>query len=359
MIFNTARTVAPGLPLFLFPGSSQPENTLDIFARSSSLGALCTRPEIGEFRAGGLIMAVFYNDALIVDRYGILPFQALGELRNEDWRFAAGLQFNVFNPIAPNMLTFAVMLGSGNAGNNFPGQFRIERYLHPSDDSQWTIQLAMSDPIATGVITQAPISSIITGAPPLRITEDNGWPSLEGRIAYSVGELTQVGLEQKRALEVGASVLGSQFRTAVPTSPNIVANSFGMGTDFRWRINDRWGVQGEAFLGQGLGFLNGGALQSTNSTTFQAIRSRGAWGEVNYYITPCLHTHWGAGVDDSIDRDLAGSQISLNETVFANIVWDITQQLRVGFEFTWRKTEYVALPDNQGTGFHTQVRWSF
>jgi hypothetical protein len=257
------------------------------------------------------------------------------------------------------MLTFSVLIASGNAGNNFPGQFRIERYLHPSDDSQWTIQFAMSDPIATGVATQNPISALITGTPALRITEDNGWPSLEGRIAYSVGELTQVGLEQKRAVEIGASVVGSQFRTAIPFTPNIVANSFGLGTDFRWRINDRWGVQGEAFVGQGLGFLNAGVLQSTNSTTFQAVRTRGAWGEAYYYITPCLHTHWGAGIDDPIDRDLAGSQISLNETGFANLIWDITKQLRVGFEFTWRKTDYVALPDNQGTGYHTQVQWAF
>jgi hypothetical protein len=359
MLFNTARPVAPGIPLFLLPGTNQPQNTLDIYARSSNIGALISGPQIGEFRAGGLFLAVFYNDALIVDRYGILPMQAFGELRNDDWRFAAGLQFNVFNPLAPNMLTFGLMLGSGNAGNNFPGQFRIERFLYPSDDSQWTIQFAMSDPIATGVITNSPISQIITGSPALRVTEDNGWPSLEGRIAYSMGESTQVGLEQKRALEIGASVVGSQFRTAIPLSPNIVANSFGLGADFRWRVNDRWGLQGEAFVGEGLGYLNGASFQSTNSVTFRSVRSRGGWGEIYYYLTPCLHTHWGGGADNPIDRDLAAGQITLNETAFANLIWDITKQLRVGFEFTWRKTSYVGLPNNEGTGYHTQVQWAF
>jgi len=118
-------------------------------------------------------------------------------------------------------------------------------------------------------------------------------------------------------------------------------------------------VQAEAFVGQGLGFLNAGVLQSTNSATFTAIRSRGGWGEIYYYITPCLHTHWGAAIDDPIDRDLAASQITKNQTGFANIIWDITRQFRVGFEFTWRKTDYVALPDNQGAGFHTQVQWAF
>src|SRR5262245_28727478 len=85
MLYNTARPVAPGIPMFLAPGTVQPQNTLDIFARSSSLGAVLTGPEVGEFRTGGMLMVLFYNDALIDDRYGILPILAYGELRNEDW----------------------------------------------------------------------------------------------------------------------------------------------------------------------------------------------------------------------------------------------------------------------------------
>lgn len=91
----------------------------------------------------------------------------------------------------------------------------------------------------------------------------------------------------------------------------------------------------------------------------QRERSSRAWGEIYYYINPCLHTHWDGGVDDPINRDLAATQITINETAFANIIWDITKQFRVGLEFTWRKTNYLVLPDNEGTGYHTQVQWSF
>jgi hypothetical protein len=359
VLFSTARPVAPGIPLFLAPGSTEPDNTVDVFARPSNIGGIFTGPEIGGFRSGGMLWMFLYNDALIIDRYGILPVQAWGELKNEDWRFAAGLQFNVFNPLAPNMLTFSVLLASGDAGNNFPGQFRIERYLHPTDDSQWTIQAAITDPVATGVISNSPISQFITGAPAVRVTEDNGWPTLEGRVAYSVGELKQEGLEARRTIEAGASILGGQLRTAIPLAPNVVANTFALGADFRWRVSDRFGVMGEAFAGEGLGFFNGGVLQSVNAVTFDSIRTSGAWGEVYYYLTPCLHTHWGAGVDNPIDRDLAASQITRNQTVFGNLIWDITRQLRVGFEATWRETNYVLLRDNEGVGLHTQVQWAF
>src|SRR5262245_41790101 len=359
VMFNTARPVAPAIPLFLAPGSVEPENTVDVFARPSNLGAIFSGPEIGDFRVGGMVWMFLYNDALIVDRYGILPVQAWGDLKNEDWRFAAGLQFNVFAPNLPNMRTFSSLFASGNPGNNFLGQFRIERYLFPTDDSQWTFQFALSDPIPTGVITEEPISTIITGNPALRINEDNGWPTLEGRVAWSVGEVKQEGLEAKRALAIGASFVGGQLRTGIAAAPDVVANVFGLAADFRWRVNDRWGVLGEAFFGEGLGFQNAGVLQSTNSGTFDSIRTRGAWGEVYYYLTPCLHTHWGTGFDDPINRDLAASQIAQNRTFFANLIWDLTRQLRVGFEFTWRKTDYVRLPDNDGVGLHTQVQWAF
>src|SRR5262245_16723300 len=134
--FNQARPVAPGIPFFL--GVPSPfgfrQNTFDANARSTTLFALVSGPKIGDFESGALVAV-----ALIVDRYGILPIEAYAQLKNDDWRFAAGLQFDVFNPLNPNTLTFAYLGGSGNAGAGFPGQFRAERYLRPSDDSQVTL----------------------------------------------------------------------------------------------------------------------------------------------------------------------------------------------------------------------------
>jgi hypothetical protein len=347
MLFNTARPVAPGVPFYLAPAGQFTENTVDVFAKSSSIGAVLSGPQVGQFRAGGMFMAFFYDNAVIEDLYGILPVQAWGDLRNEDWRFAAGLQFDVFCPNIPTMLVWSSLLASGNVGNNFPGQFRIERYLYPSDDSQWTLQFALTDPVPTGITDQD------------ILTEDNGWPSLEGRVAYAVGEARQVGFEQKRALEIGFSTIGGQVRTTVPATLQVVANVFGMGVDYSWRINERWGVNGELYYGQALGPVNGGVLQTTNTSTFEAIRDSGGWFEAYYYITPCLHSHFGLAVDNPLNRDLATNQISLNETVFANLLWDATAQLRLGLELTWRKTNYIDLSNNEGVGVQTQVQWSF
>jgi hypothetical protein len=139
-----------------------------------------------------------------------------------------------------------------------------------------------------------------------------------------------------------------------------VANVYGLGLDYRWKLNERVGFVGEAFVGQGLGTYNGGVLQTTNFDTAEAIRTRGMWGEMYYYLNPCLHTHMGYAFDDPLDRDVAFDQITKNETFYSNLLWDLTRQFRLGFEVTWRKTEYaIPILDNEGVGFHTQAQWAF
>ncbi|MFO0795846.1 MAG: hypothetical protein U0804_00055 [Gemmataceae bacterium] len=104
-----------------------------------------------------------------MDRYGLLPIQAYADLKNQDWRFAAGLQFDIFNPLNPTVLPFSRLAASGNAGA-YRGQARAERFLHPSDDALVTLRAGVSEPVPT----------ILT--PNLESTENNGWPNVEGHV---------------------------------------------------------------------------------------------------------------------------------------------------------------------------------
>ncbi len=354
MLYNSVRPIAPGTPFFLTPDSPTglDQNTMDIHARQSTLGAALAGPRVGNFQSGGLIVAMFFNDNVIADKYGILPLQAFGELKNEDWRFAGGLQFDVFNPGIPTVLPFSALSASGNAGNAFRGQLRLERFLHPADDVQWTIQGALSEPITSTV------------DPTFRLSEDNGWPNVEGRVALGVGALEGAGLAAKRPFELGVSGVVGQIRTTPPRlNDRVVADVWGLGADFRWKMTDCFGVMGELYTGQTLGTYNAGILQNINIDTLEGIRSSGAWIETFLYWTPCLHSHVGYGIDDPIDRDVANSLTALgrvrNSTYYSNLLWDLNQTFRVGFEFTWRETNYKTLRDNEGAGFHTQFQWAF
>ncbi|TWU31594.1 hypothetical protein Poly41_61510 [Novipirellula artificiosorum] len=349
VLFNTARPISPGTPYLLLPKSPRglDEATFDTHARQSTLGAVVTGPQIGDWQTGGTLLAMFYNDNLLADQYGFLPLLAYGELKNRKWRFAAGLQFDVFNPGLPTVLPFAGLSGSGNSGNSFRGQVRLERFLNPSEDVQWTIQTALSEPIAS---TIDPLFRLLS--------EDNGWPNVELRVAVGLGAL---GPDQLRPFELGLSGVVGQLRSTPPAPGNrVVADVWGVGTDLRWKINAFFGVAGEGYVGQTLGTYSGGVLQTVNVDTLEGIRSAGGWLEVFCFWTPCLHSHVGYGIDDPIDRDVSLTGPVRNETYFSNLLWDVTQSVRFGFEFTWRETAYQGvLRDNEGAGFHTQFQWSF
>ncbi len=354
MLFSQPRALSPGSPFFLFNDSltGRSQDSVSIHARQSTLAAAFTGPQFGGFQSGGTIVTLFFNDAVVVDQYGILPLQAFGELKNENWRFAAGLQFDVFSPGLPTVLPFSALAASGNSGNSFRGQIRLERFIRLADDVQWTLQGALSDPINSTI------------DPTFRISEDNGWPNVEARVALGLGCIEGAGLAATRPFEVGVSGVVGQLRTTDPTSTSrVVADVWGLGSDFRWKMTDRFGVAGEVYTGQTLGTYNAGILQNLNLDTFAGVRSSGGWIETFYYWTPALHSHIGAGIDDPIDRDISNAVIglgrTLNRTLFGNLIWDVNEVFRVGLELTWRKTNYKILPDNQGPAVHTQLQWAF
>lgn len=344
--FNSARPVAPGTPFFLTPRGLFADDTFDIHARETTIYLAADGPEVGQLKAGGFVMFALYNDSITVDRYGFLPFQAFGDLKNEAWRFAGGLQLDIFAPVIPTVLPFSILAASGNTGM-YRGQLRAERFLHLTEDQQITLTAGVSDPNPTLLTNEV-------------LSEDNGWPNIEGRVAWAIGELNQEGLAAVRPIEVGISGVVGQIRsTDLGPATRVVADVWGIAGDLRLRISERLGIQGEVFTGQGLGTYGGEVLQNVNSVTFNAIAGTGGWAEIYYYCTPCLHTHWGYGIDNPVNGDVAPTQITLNDAVFANVIWDVTQSFRLANEFTYRTTDYQALPNNQGFGLQWQMQWKF
>ncbi len=368
-IYNTARPQAPGNPVFLVPkfegGFSQ--HTMDLNARNSQVGVAFTGPDIGEFHSGGRVSAVFFdNTNLFADRNGFLLTQSYGELFNDHWRFAAGLQLDVVAPGVPTVLPFAI--DGAPIGNNIKGQVRVERFVPVGSDSRLTLQGALSEPLTTAK------------TPDISLDEDNGKPNLEARIAFGSGKPAPVGigLLTQRPLEVGVSgMIGQLRRTSLPEDPprRVVSDVWMAAIDYQvnlarlFGLEGDFGFKGEAYTGQGLGNYGGGILQSLDAVTWKAIRTKGGWVEGFVYLTPSLHSHTGMFIDDPNDNDITALPNTLfgrtyNSALYSTLIWDIDKAFRIAFEATYRKTEYKdptstgRLP-NEGFGFHTQFQWAF
>ena len=361
MVFSTSRPFPSGMPLFLLPASpfGLATNTFDAHARQSYVGALFSGPELGDFQTGAQILTFFQNDNLSTDDYGLLVYYAFGELKNDDWRFAAGLQQDVFNPISPTIVYLTKMYGSGNTGS-YRGQARLERFFQEGNDFGLTLTGALSEPISTLVTSNAS-----------RIEEDNGWPNIEGRSEVGFGPLQAIRGSRVRELEIGLSGVVGQTRTtptllAPPANlpPRAVINTWGLGIDVEWQPNEWYGARGEVYTGQAMGEYNGGITQSYNPDTLAEIRSTGGFGEVFSYLTDEVHVHVGYGVDHPRASDLAPTQIRQNQTYFMNWVWDVSKAVQLGFEVDYRKTNYTqfapnAFLDSDAVILATRFLWRF
>lgn len=358
-VLSTDRPFAPGLPLFLLPSSpfGLDTNTFDIHGRQSNIGATFIGPNAGGFTPSATFVSFIANDSLTGDSYGLLPYNAFGELKNEDWRFAAGLQNDVFNPRKPTVISLAAMFTTGNTGS-FRSQARVERFIKPSDASEFTAQVALSDPIQS-----------VFGSRDLRIQEDNGWPNVEGRVSMGLGEIeTLIGNRKTRPFELGSSAFVGQIRSTrsilAPQDPQSpirnVVDCWGFGIDAALNLTNSIGIQGELFTGAGLGEYNGGISQTFDSGTGSAIRSHGGWCEVFAYLTPTLHVHSGYGIDSPMERAGETFALTQNQTFFTNIVWNWSKNVQISNQVDYRTTNYRSpLLDAKGCIFYSEFLWKF
>jgi hypothetical protein len=358
-VFSTERPYAPGLPLFLLPESpfGLNTNTFDIHARQSNIGASFSGPQAGAFTPSATFVGFIANDSLTGDSYGFLPYNAFGELKSDDWRFAAGLQNDVFNPRKPTSISLAAMFTTGNTGS-FRSQARIERNFGSPSANAWGLQLAISDPIQSVIESRN-----------VRIQEDNGWPNVEGRISTGLGAVEELtGGRKERPFQFGVSSFVGQLRTTRsilsppdPQSPiRQIADCWGLGIDSAFNLTESFGFQGELFTGAGLGEYNGGIGQTYDSAASRSIRSSGGWGELFLYFTPQLHLHTGYGVDSPLRRTGDTFLLTENQTWYTNLVWNWTKNIQISNQVDFRKTSYRdPLLDAEGVIFYSEFQWKF
>lgn len=343
-LFSEKRTFPSGTAFLLLPeDATGQERSFDINARASTLWFKMDGPRVGKMKLGGMML--FYLSAdLTSEDYGILPSLLYLDLSNEKWRFAAGQQMDVFAERVPNMVdNFFALAISGCAGNSSRGQLRAERFLQTKTGGQFTITAALSEPITNYVSSD--FRNNIT---------DAGVPNVEGAIRYSSKADPDVWVDYSN-INLGISAVKGTYRVFKNDAAgnNIRVNKpdvWGVAAEYAFRIGKRFGVQGEFYKGQALGNYLGTIFQTTTGDFDDEIRSTGWWVEGAFYWKKNLQSRFGYGQDECNADDLKGSGIRKNQTIFANIIWDVNRVFQVGVEPTWKKTDYSSFRDNSGLG---------
>lgn len=351
---TTARMQPDATPFFVFPKvNGVSEGTTKIDARLSSLFFSIDGAQLGDFKLGGSIYAYLFNGDLLSGLYGFYPGFAYVDATSERWRFAAGLQMDVFSPTMPTMVDrMSALAGSGNAGNSFKPQIRAEHTL-PMGRDRIILQGALSDAIASNF--KPPTNTTVSNSPSdlLIVTENTGVPNIEARVAWVRGRPGEEGSWVPwPEYTLGLSGVSGKVRNFTVNSQFTASSVYntrvnGVSLEASARIGRQFGIQGELYTGQALGQYLATIFQTTNGYQ-QAIPGRGGWGEMAWYWTPTLYSHVGMGVDTVNAAYISPTGFVSNRTVFLNLFWDPSPKTTLAIEGTWRKTAYGGLGENSG-----------
>lgn len=347
MIYATQRNNPGSYTFWINSADVDPEDAFAIDARRSRLGFDITGPDIPLFHcasSSGRVEIDFEGEFVLENKGSVLLRHAYWQVKDEDFLFLFGQTSDIISPLVPGTLNYSVQWNAGNIGYR-RAQFRAERYYNVSDRLLITAQGSLNQDIVTD----------FTAEPGVR-RESANWPVIQGRLAATLGPRGEHCLPAVVGVSSHIGETGFDFLSAgppplsLPPEQNFRAITWSINGDVRIPFTPYFGFQGEVFTGENLSAFLGGIGQGVCGCLRGPVASTGGWMELWYDWNPRLHSHVGYNIDNPRDEDMLFGR-SLNSAVFANIVYDLTPKLNMGFEVSHWRTEYMEtrgglIPDN-------------
>lgn len=334
MIYSSNRAHPGDFILWIDSAEAEGEDTFVIDARRSRVGIDVQGPEVdvfGGMTGGGKVEIDFYGTFPNQNQTNLRLRHVYWEAKNEYLRLLAGQTWDVTSPLLPNTVNFSVGWGVGNIGYRRT-QFRLERYLHFSDDVKLSLQGALAQNIIPDLSNVAGVDR-----------ETGDWPMVQARTALTFPALWQQQWTLGCSGHIGET--GFDFERPSPGPLQLPAeddarfDSWSVNADFNLPFTDRLGFHGEVFTGSNLSNLLGGIIQGIGPCTRSPIRSTGGWGEIWYDWNSCITSNVGVGIDDPDNDDsLVGR--TYNRVIYSNVWVQLTNDLRTGFEVSAWRTSY-------------------
>ena len=258
------------------------------------------------------------------------------------------------NPVSLAAVGIPLFSGTGNLWN-WLGQLRLTHDIGSIGDGPGAVRLALQGALMTPyAAAQAP------GEPD---AEDAGErsrrPAFEGRLRARWGDSASTGGTDASIGDGGGEIGVGAHRGWVTDGTGALVTSRAVTMDARVSLTSRLELRGEAYTGQLLRGLGGGAIGQTfgrpltGAALGPPIRDKAGWAQLNAQLLTTLLAGAGCGLDvvDETDRPTRRR----NSVCAGHLLWRPSEPIVVGLEFRGISTQF----DTGETGRARHLNLSF
>lgn len=254
----------------------------------------------------------------------------------------AGQTYDMFSPLFPPTINFTTGYWVGNLGFRRP-QFRVTKNWHTQDDSIFTLTGGFSRTIGE-----------LSGFDPGDTGEDSGFPTLQGRLAFT----TPLWLDKSATLGVSGHWGQEEYDFDV-FGNNRDYNSWSANIDLTLPLTQSIKFTSEAWVGENLDTYVGGINQGVNTITMDEVGAWGGWSALSFGPYNDWIFNLGATLDNPENDDLNAGDRSRNVSYFTNSIWQMNEALQIGLELSYWETNYLSNNDGDSYRIQSSIKYKF
>ncbi len=274
---------------------------------------------------------------------------AYGSIRWKDLELITGQVGDLISPLYPAVHTDGTLWNAGNTGDRRP-----------------SVRLAWSPAVGSATLRVGAALAMTGSIDKKNLDGDDDFAGLIGMDGFDAATPTVQGLVElsvplwtSRPLVVGLSGHWAREVQKLPIAGSTSTEQAYLGAHVVLPLLDSVTLKAEGFWGQNLSDVRGGIGQGVNPHTGEEIRAIGGWLELSGVVSSWLSLFGGLSIDDPDSDDLREGMRDLNWTLYALAHLRPWEPLKIGFEYMYWRTEYVARPAGDANRINLHVSYLF
>jgi len=321
------------------------DDQFNMTANQSRFGAKISGPEDGGMKTSGLVEVDFYggsneNKSHLMMRHAYMKLDWPGSRFN----IIAGQTSDVISPLFPSTVNYSVGWWTGNIGYRRP-QIRLTKELGFETGGFLKLEGAIARTIG-----QTSFTGTDSG-------EDAGLPTFQGRASIT---LPMFGAKEAT---IGLSGhWGEEEYDIADDGRDKEFTTWSLNLDYTQPICSKVQIKAELFTGENLDAYLGGIGQgvtTTGANQYEEVGSKGGWIAAGLGPWDNKQFNVGVAMDDVNRGNVNQGGLTLNQSIFANMMCSLNKQTDFGFEISHWRTEYRGPGDADSLRLQTALIYKF